>query len=336
MFDCSKELRAFHDDEILLPQSQRDILRGNRDASQERLKAGLEKDEKPKPVAFVKQGSYAMHTMVQHPDNDYDIDDGVVFNKEDLIGAQGADMAALDARKMVLAAVTSDVFKQPPELKTNCVRIYYNEGYHIDIPVYRQKDETDEGYELASSDWKKSNPEGVTKWFQDCLKKKKSGKEPEGEHQMRRMVCLLKAFSSHRTSWNMPSGFALTILVNECYSAYNLREDEAFYNLLTALHLRLGITYVVRHPVLSENLTETASDPDMKELRERIEWALAKLKITNDPKCDTPQALKAWGEVFNTKYFDSDKIRAFANESLDIFGSVPSSPVVKNGGGRYG
>ena len=40
-----------------------------------------------------------MHTMVQEVNNDYDIDDGVIFCKNDLIGIQGADKTALDTKK---------------------------------------------------------------------------------------------------------------------------------------------------------------------------------------------------------------------------------------------
>ena len=50
------------------------------------MRKGLEDAEKPAPIEFVKQGSYAMKTMVQDPDNDYDIDDGVYFEKDKLVG----------------------------------------------------------------------------------------------------------------------------------------------------------------------------------------------------------------------------------------------------------
>ncbi len=76
MFDCSKDILAYHDDEVTLPHAERTNMRGRRDANRDRLKKGLKDKGKPAPREFARQGSYAMKTMVQHPDNDYDIDDG--------------------------------------------------------------------------------------------------------------------------------------------------------------------------------------------------------------------------------------------------------------------
>ena len=79
----------------------------------------------PRLVEFVKQGSYAMKTMVRDPDNDYDIDDGVYFHKEDLVGPRGAEMTSLQARQMVRDAVDDGRFKRAPEVCSNCVRVFY-------------------------------------------------------------------------------------------------------------------------------------------------------------------------------------------------------------------
>ena len=74
-------------------------MRDRRDANRDRLIRGLNKNNDPALDSHRSQGSYAMHTMVQNVDNDYDIDDGVIFLKENLIGSQGSDKSALDARK---------------------------------------------------------------------------------------------------------------------------------------------------------------------------------------------------------------------------------------------
>ncbi|MSW51040.1 MAG: hypothetical protein F2817_09170, partial [Actinobacteria bacterium] len=95
MFDCSKDVRAFHDQKVVLPQAEQSAMRRRRDANRDRLRKGLKENGDPAPIEFVKQGSYAMLTMLQHPTNDYDIDDGVYFRKEDLVGSRGAEMSAL-------------------------------------------------------------------------------------------------------------------------------------------------------------------------------------------------------------------------------------------------
>jgi hypothetical protein len=278
-----------------------------------------------------------MRTTVQHPKNNYDIDDGVVFSRESLKGAQGADKTALDARKMVCEALYDDAFKREPEVRPNCVRVYYNEGHHVDVPVYRMENPDSDStlYELASADWKKSNPEAVTKWFQKQLDAKHSSKEKDGHHQMRRLIRLLKNFSISRDSWNMPSGFILTVLTDEKYSTYDERDDRAFYDLLKALKSRLDYDLVVRHPVLAETLTETSDDAYMRELRERIEWALAELKVleTTDSKA---KSLKAWKKVFNTDYFDDAIEDNTSKASLVVANEEPTAPVLIAGGGRFG
>jgi hypothetical protein len=337
MIDCSKEIRNFHDGRVKLPEDIRKKLSDQAGANERRLKDGLKKAEEPSPTHFVLQGSQAMRTAIQHPDNDYDIDDGVVFTKESLKGRQGSDKTALDARKMVCDALYDDAFKKKPEVRDNCVCVFYNEGHHVDVPVYRMEhpDSDSTLYEIASADWKDSNPEAVTEWFQKQLTAKHSDKEKPGQHQMRRMVRLTKMFGISRASWNMPSGFILTVLTNETYWMYNEREDVALYNLIVSMKSRLDGSLVVRHPVLAENLTKTDEDPCMVELRDRLSWAIDELKITQTTDLKK-KALKAWKKVFDTDYFDDQIEETSARCSIVVTREEPTDPVLKAGGGRFG
>src|SRR5438876_10309326 len=113
MFDCSKEILGFHDDEVTLLQADRTEMRKRRDANRRRLKDGLRKNKKPSPREFASQGSYAMKLMVQHPDKNSDIDDGVYFEKDDLKGSNGGEISALDARKLASDALADGSFKPP-------------------------------------------------------------------------------------------------------------------------------------------------------------------------------------------------------------------------------
>ena len=116
MIDCLKEIEKFHNLNVRLPEVLRDEMRQRRKANQDRLKARLEKNEKPMPKRHVKQGSYAMHTMVLPPDKDprpdYDIDDGAVFDRDKLKGPQGGDMTPREAREMVRNALDDGSFKK--------------------------------------------------------------------------------------------------------------------------------------------------------------------------------------------------------------------------------
>src|SRR6185369_14495432 len=114
MFDCSKEVLAYHDDEVTLPQKERNEMRQRRDTNRIRVKAGLDKNGDPKPREFASQGSYAMKTMTQHPEKDYDIDDGIYFDKDLLKKGDGTDRSALEARQMVRDAVDDGSFNKKP------------------------------------------------------------------------------------------------------------------------------------------------------------------------------------------------------------------------------
>jgi hypothetical protein len=213
MHDCAEDVFAHHDEKVTLPTPQQTKMRERRNANRDRLKRGLKEQGKPSPREFKSQGSYAMKTMVQHPDNHYDIDDGVYFDKEVLVGERGAEMSALQARQMVRNAVDDGTFKTPPEVRTNCVRVYYEAGYHVDIPVYRRVTTKDAAgnetyhHELASSDWKRSDARDVTKWFED--ENDRQSPDDDNGRQLRRITRQVKKYAHSRDSWGAQilSGF---------------------------------------------------------------------------------------------------------------------------------
>jgi hypothetical protein len=327
MIDCDLEIRKFHDDKVTLKKEDQDTLRGNRDANQSRLKDRLDKNKDPLPKKFVKQGSYAMRTMIQNKKNDYDIDDGALFDRAEL-----KDKAPLDARKMVCTALQDSRFKRQPEVLKNCIRVYYDEGHHVDIPVYRNT-ESDKGYELASSEWKESDPEGVNSWFKDCKKRQID----EGE-QFVRLVRLLKAFSRSRESWKSPSGFAITVLANECIKSVFSKEDEALRSAMKNICDRLKSNLEVQHPVVSESLS-TGKETKFSNLLNYLTDALSDLEVLDNLSCSKLNALKAWKSVLNTDFFDEQIAVESEKKSLNsiqVMSSNPSTPFEKDGDRRFG
>lgn len=301
MFDCSKEILGFFNDEIALSETEQDEMRSRRNANRKRLEKGLKKNEKPLPEEHVAQGSYAMHTMVKDKNNDYDIDDGAVFGKDDLVGAQGAEMSALDARKMVRDALDDGSFEKPPEVRKNCVRVYYKAGYHVDVPVYRRLD--DDSLELASSDWKGSSPTEVTEWYNNAVIEK-SPAENNGK-QMRRVTRLIKFYKQSRDSWkqSMPSGFEVSVLVDDRYFADADREDVSLYETMIAIKLRLERSLEVEHPTRDEMLTDGPDDANTRLLKEKLIEAVDNLQVLFGSGCTRLEALRAWNCVFKHDYW---------------------------------
>lgn len=311
MIDCADDILAYHDDAVTLPQAERSDMRNRRDANRKRVKNGLTSEKKPAPTEFVSQGSYAMKTMIQEDGNTYDIDDGIYFEKESLKGDRGGEMSALDVRQMVRDAVDDGSFKTKPEVLKNCVRVYYEGGYHVDLPSYRHIVKKsflseEQYYELASSEWKRSDARDVTSWFE----KENDRLSPDKENgkQLRRICRLIKRFAKSRSSWGacIGSGFMITKLITEKFVADAAREDQSLYYTMKAIRDRLNINLVVSHPVTpNETITSGDKDPKAKFLGEKLDDAIRWLEPITKTDCSRDEALKCWDQVFNTDYFSN-------------------------------
>jgi hypothetical protein len=345
MQDCATDILAFHNEKVTLLQPQRTAMRDRRDANRDRLVSRLKADENPTPKEFIKQGSYAMLTMVQDPDNDYDIDDGVYFTQASLQDKDGNDMSPRDARQMVCDALLDDRFNKQPQVKKNCVRIFYQEGYHVDMPIYRIR-EVDGQYELACGDeWVVSRAADVEKWF-NTINQTNSPDENNGR-QFRRIVRLLKKFARSRAAWKerIASGFTITKLAEECYVANKDQEDIALRNTMRSIHNRLLFSLEVRHPVTpGAMLTSGPNDSGTRFLREKLGEALEDLAVLDNPICTRKEALAAWDKVFDTDFFsarckDEDE-KGTTAANAGIFANLVATrkdpqAVDKRGGGRF-
>lgn len=147
MYDLSKSFHDFYKNHVVLSADKQNELREKRDLNLERLKAGLEEYNYEHKTNYKisetrTQGSMAMHTVVQNNSNDYDIDVAIVFEKDNLAGkgAQAIKNVVVDALRRKCKG-----FAAEPEAKTNCVRVTYANGYHVDL------DRAEENYISFSS-----------------------------------------------------------------------------------------------------------------------------------------------------------------------------------------
>lgn len=351
MFDCSNEMSEFHDENVVLQSKHQNEMRERRNANRKRLKTGLIRNKKPAMVGQRTQGSYAMKTMVQDVDNDYDIDDGAYFSAEKLTNSHDNAMSALAVRQMVRDAVDDGSFTKAPEVRQNCVRVYYQDGSHVDVPAYRKTIKTSwsgEEYdvvELAGPDWRDSDPKGVTDWFKEAEKMKSPEDEPE---QFRRIVRLLKAFSKSRPHWKTnqgASGFTITKLAEEHFVGAVGRDDSSLRKTMQAIKDRLDWNLSVDHPTVEGERLAEGDDVKTRRFRERLEDKLTHLEII-DTDCSREDALKAWGTVFNDCFFAdqlSDDEEGSDSKSAVSAAFIISeaeeddvdSAVDKQGGGKY-
>jgi hypothetical protein len=239
-------------------------------------------------------------------------------------------MSALQARQFVRGAVDDGSFNRPPEVRNNCVRIYYKAGYHVDMPVYRRITSWDiwgnvsYRHELASTDWKRSDARHVTEWFEE--ENNRQSPDTTNGRQLRRMVRQIKKFARSRESWKgqILSGFGITKLVTECFCGNANREDIALHDTMEAIRDRLEWSLEIAHPVTpNETITKDAKDARARFLRDRLAEAISTLAPLFESGCTRANALKCWDRVFATTFF-SDRVD-IAAKAAPSFLRAPSA-----------
>ena len=294
MIDLHDTMNEFYRDHVRLDSDERSKLAGYRDTNLKRLKSGLDKlgEENDTTYAYYQyyrnQGSYAMFTLNQHPDNEYDIDIAIVFKKADL------PSSALKTRQRIADAfkTVSGNFSQEPEARRNAVTVWYAEGYHIDFAVYRTYEDTFGRtiIEHAGPEWTERDPMEVTNWFKNTVNQSSPSREDGAtvdDLQMRRIVQWLKSFTKSRSSWNLPGGLIISVLVDECYQPDDYRDDVALYYTMVAICNRLVQNTEVDSPVSTSELLTNKENykKQVERLQDKLDSAITKLAPVFEEDC---------------------------------------------------
>lgn len=322
MYDLSSKFNTFYRNYVVLPKEERTNLVGKKKLNILRLKEGLEEYNKENGKDYklaeepVVQGSVAMNTVTQNESKDYDIDVAIIFEKDAI------PSGTIATKKIVVEALKKKTarFNVQPEAKSNCVRIVYADGYHIDFAIYRRfKKEGEDQYtyeHCGGLEWRERNPRSITKWFNEQNK--------NCDYRLKDIVRLMKMFCKSRpNSWkNMPGGLILSVLADEKFQVYE-RIDERFFYTLQEIKNRLFWNKEVLNPTdSSKSLKLVASDNDkMTNLYNRLSFQLAKLNVLFEPSCNQTQAIEAWEGFFNHSYWTNQKQnikKAFAMEQADV------------------
>src|SRR5690349_7018177 len=214
------DLNKFYDDHVRLGTARRKVLAERRDACLARLRDGLKALGAKVGATYksyqraVNQGSYAMHTLNQHPEGEYDIDVAVIFANDDL------PANAKDARQRIADALVEagGGFRTEPEARTNAVTVWYADNTHVDLAIYREvKGFWGDRLEHAGGDtWAERDPNAITDWFTRQVDERSPGLLADvRDQQLRRVVRWIKAFARSRLSWSLPGGMILTALAVE-------------------------------------------------------------------------------------------------------------------------
>ncbi len=324
MYDMHKELNKFYNDHVRL-KDERKKLAEHRDTNLARLRDGLKELNHPSSFEPKDQGSYAMNTINRHPDKKYDIDEAIIFEKNDLPSEPA------DARKRIEDAMVKagGNFSVPPKAKTNAVRISYEDGHYIDFAVYRKTVDIlgNPIIEHAGPEWVARDPVAITDWFIASVQAKSPSKgygASVDDNQLRRVVRWLKMFSKSRISWSLPGGLIVSALAVERYASNQYRDDASLYDTMVGIRDRLRFSKDIVNPVDS-SLYLTARDTDktrVENLEEKLDFAIDKLSPLFSANCTRLMALQAWNCVFDHSYWVEEIDKASKESAVKKDGPI--------------
>lgn len=332
MYNYSTQIEGFRMDKVRLSTEFKDKLYAHRDANRARIITRLPEKIEGLTISssnFKPQGSMANYTIIQTTFvyDEYDIDDGVILNRSELINEEGNELSAEEVRAELLSSLKDKRFSKQPTQVHNCIRVFYKEEdeerHHVDFPVYRkfENENGDTVQELAGGEgWMQSDPTQVNRWFLEEVIRLNQINSGWGT-QFRRLVQLIKRFGRSRKNWDLPNGMKLTMLVHECLPNYCNRIDLAFRELLEAIDERLKLNkqiFNLAHPD-QPALTRGISDHNIVELEERVQEALEQLEEL-DKNENNDAARKAWDWIFRSdgyfKNFDDKEAEKAKEASL--------------------
>jgi hypothetical protein len=221
MANCDNLFKVYNE-RIKLSEPRKDSLRISRNALRARVKEKFKKEGLE--LKFYWQGSFAMRTIITPKDGNYDIDDGIYI--------QGDDEPKTDIEKLhswVVEAAKDHTTIDPID-KDTCIRVYFKEGYHIDLVLYHKKPREHPKLAHKKKGWTLGDPKEFMEWFYSKC---------DGAGQAKRIVRYFKSWADNIRG-EMPSGIILTILAinNLCL---NDRDDIAFLETMKLMYASLSI-----------------------------------------------------------------------------------------------
>ena len=251
MADMQVEFKTFHD-VIALASGKKVLLRTARNALRDRIRRHFRDVLKLNIPRFHGQGSYAMGTIVNPLNGEFDIDDGVYLQHLDT--GDKSNWPTPETVHRWLVQATDGHTGQKPIDKRRCVRVRYAGQYHVDLPAYGELNGDYLLAEKGEKGWHRSDPLALTNWFNGSVK-------VHGE-QLRRIVRYLKAWTDFQSSrrGKMSNGLILTIMAANHFYA-TIRDDICFANILRAIADEVSVVFCVYNPVdAAEELTSRLTD----------------------------------------------------------------------------
>ena len=290
-------------DNISLTKSYKDKITKGRDALRDKIDNKFKEKGRKKPQ-YCTQGSYAMKTAIMPlGDNEFDLDNGVYL--QGYTTNQDEWPATSTVHSWVKEAVSNHTSNTPID-KNTCIRVVYEDKYHIDLPIYIMSNSI--AY-LAhkSNGWIESDPKVFTEWFQSYVNEK--------GQQIRRMVKYLKAWKDYK---NIDiKGMAITILVCNNFSITESRDDITLLDTVTNIIDTLEDDFHCYKPVTptDEDLFGDISVTTKNEILNGLNSLKKKLDTAINETCNEKSATDILQKVFGNRFPTGEDINKDISES---------------------
>lgn len=298
MLDLNKLFLNFND-EISLTTTYKDKITRGRDAL--RTKIGNKFEEKDRRIPkHCTQGSYAMKTAIMPlDDEEFDLDNGIYL--QGYSTNQNDWPSTNTVHTWVKSAVDGHTSKAPVD-KNTCIRVIYEDKYHIDLPIYIMG-ENSEGNSIAylahkSKGWIESDPKAFTQWFQEFIN--------NNGQQIRRMVKYLKAWKDFKDI--DIKGMAITILVCNNFSITEKRDDISLLDTVTNIIDVLEDSFHCYKPVTptDEDLFANISETSKNQILSGLNSLKKKLDIAINEKSNEKEATDILQKLFGNRFPDGE------------------------------
>lgn len=309
--------KAFNqfNDTITLSASKKENLRRGRNGLRTRIKNKFDEKERLQPK-FHMQGSFAMKTTINTIDNkEYDVDDGVYI--QGYSDKEMSDWPSVQTvHNWIKDAVQGHTSTEPID-KNTCIRVVFADNYHIDLPIYINKDEI---IYLAHKEkgWTVSDPKEFTDWFVDKVKS-------YGE-QVRSIVEYLKAWKDYKGI--DLKGIEITILVGDNFYKNAENDLNSLLGTIVNINNTLNYKFSCKKPVRPyEDLFEKKTESQRKQILDSLKELEDKLNEAVNEK-DIDKVNEILKEMFGDRFPKIEKEK----EEQEKYVKTSSPAIIKNDG----
>ncbi len=296
------------DKKISLKKVYKQKITRGRDALRTKISNKFSEKGRNKPK-YCTQGSYAMKTAVMPLDGDeFDLDNGIYLQGYSTM--QLTWPSTQSVHSWVKEAVNGHT-SNPPVDKNTCVRVVYEDKYHIDLPIYIMGKDVynDDVAYLAhkSKGWIKSDPKAFTNWFQSYVN--------ENGQQIRRLVKYLKAWKDYKGI--DIKGMALTILVCRNFSLTENRDDISLLDTVTNIIDFLEEDFHCYKPVTptDEDLFSNTSETSRNSILNGLNYLKRKLDTAIYEEKNEKEATDIIEKLFGDRFPEGEDVDKSIYES---------------------